>query len=86
MMIYKNLKGLERMEVLITSCVKALLGNKYNSYIHAARNAKVTSTRDVYEKTVLKRKNKSFQRRIYNPLEHLRFFEKKVNGVTKIRS
>ena len=48
MMIHKNLKGLERMEVLITSCVKALLGNKYNSYIHAARNAKVTSTRDGY--------------------------------------
>ena len=48
MMIQKNLKDLERMEVLITSSVKALLGKKYNSYIHAARNAKVTSTRDVY--------------------------------------
>ena len=80
MMIQKNLKDLERMEVLITSCVKALLGNKYNSYIHPARNAKVTSTRDVYEKTVLKRKNKSFQRRIYNALEHLRFLRKKLTG------
>ena len=68
------------MEFLITSCVKALLGNKYNSYIHPARNAKVTSTRDVYEKTVLKRKNKSFQRRIYNALEHLRFLRKKLTG------
>ena len=79
-MIQKNLKDLERMEFLITSCVKALLGNKYNSYIHPARNAKVTSTRDVYEKTVLKRKNKSFQRRIYNALEHLRFLRKKLTG------
>ena len=63
-MIQKNLKDLERIEVLIISCVKASLGNKYNSYIHAPRNAKLTSTRDVYEKTVLRRKNKSFQRRI----------------------
>ena len=63
MMIQKNLKGLERMEVLITSHVKVLLGNECNSYIHTARNAKVTSTRNVYEKTVIKRK-KGFQRRI----------------------
>ena len=51
MIIQKNLKGLERMEVLITSDVKVFLGNKYNSYIDTARNAKVTSTRNVYEKT-----------------------------------
>ena len=63
MMIQKNLKGLERMEVLITSHVKVFLGNECNSYIHTARNAKVTSTRNVYEKTVIKRK-KGFQRRI----------------------
>ena len=44
------------MEVLITSHMKVFLGNKYNSYIHTARNAKVTSTRIVYEKTVMKRK------------------------------
>ena len=44
------------MEVLITSHVKVFLGNKHNSYIHTARNAKVTSTRNVYEKTVMKRK------------------------------
>ena len=44
------------MEVLITSHMKAFLGNKYNSYIHTAQNAKVTSTRIVYEKTVMKRK------------------------------
>ena len=55
-MIQKNLKGLERMEVLITSHMKIFLGNKYNSYIHIARNAKVTSIRIVYEKTVMKRK------------------------------
>ena len=44
------------MEVLITSHMKVFLGNKYNNYIHNARNAKVTSTRIVYEKTVMKRK------------------------------
>ena len=44
------------MEVLITSHMKVFLGNKYNSYTHTARNAKVTSTRIVYEKTVMKRK------------------------------
>ena len=51
MIIQRNLKGIERMEVLITSHVKAFLGNKYNNYIHTARNAKVTSTRNVYQKT-----------------------------------
>ena len=40
------------MEVLITSHVKVFLDNKYNSYIHTARNPKVTSTRNVYEKTI----------------------------------
>ena len=54
--ILKNLKALERMEVLIISHVKVFLGNEYNSYIHTARNAKVTSTRVAYEKTVIKRK------------------------------
>ena len=44
------------MKVLITSHMKVFLGNKYNRYIHTARNAKVTSTRIVYEKTVMKRK------------------------------
>ena len=56
MMIQKKLKDLERMEVLITSHMKVFLGNKYNSYIHNARNARVTSTRIVYEKTLTKRK------------------------------
>ena len=32
------------------------LGNKHDSYIHTARNTKVTSTRNVYGKTVMKRK------------------------------
>ena len=44
------------MDVLITSHMKVFLGNKYNSYIHTTRNAKVTSARIVYEKTVMKRK------------------------------
>ena len=61
MKIQKMLKGLERMEVLITSHMKVFLGNIYNSYIHTARNAKVTSTRNVCEKTVTKWK-KGFQR------------------------
>ena len=51
MMIQKNL---ERMELLITSHMKAFHDNEYNSYIHTARNAKVTSTRIVYEKTLMK--------------------------------
>ena len=41
MMIQKNLNGLERMEILITSHMKVFLGNEYNSYIHTAQNAKV---------------------------------------------
>ena len=49
------------MEVMITSNVKVFLGNKYNSYIHTARNAKVTSTRNVYEKTVMKWKKVVFR-------------------------
>ena len=44
------------MEVLITSHTKVFLGNKYNSYMHTARNAKLTSTRIVYEITAMKRK------------------------------
>ena len=62
MMIQKNLKSLERMKVLVTSHVKVFLGNKYNSYIHAAKNAKLISTKYVYEKTVMKLKKKGFQR------------------------
>ena len=42
------------MEVLVTFRMKVFLGNKYNSYINTARNAKVASTRIVYEKTVMK--------------------------------
>ena len=44
------------MEILVTSHMKAFLGNKYNSYIHTVQNAKVTSTRIVYEKAVTKQK------------------------------
>ena len=64
MMIQNNLKGLERMEALIASHMKLFLGNKYDSYIHTARNAKATVTRNVFEKTLMKRKKKGFQRRI----------------------
>ena len=56
MMIQKNLKGLKKVEVLITSHMKVFLGNKYNIYIHTVRNAKVTSNRIVYDKTLMKRK------------------------------
>ena len=63
-MIQKNLKGLERMEVFIASYLKVFLGNRYNSYMHTARNAKITATRNFYEKTVMKLKKKGFQRRI----------------------
>ena len=56
MIIQKNLKGLKRVEVLITSHMKIFLGNKYNIYIHIVRNAKVTSNRIVYDKTLMKRK------------------------------
>ena len=49
------------MEFLTTSHVKIFLGNKYNSYIHTARNAKVTSTINVHEKTIIKLKKKGFQ-------------------------
>ena len=44
------------MDVLITPNMKVFLGNKYNGYIHTVRNANVTSTRIVYEKTILQRK------------------------------
>ena len=62
-MIQKNLKGLEIIEVLITYHVKVFLSKKYNNYIHTAQNAKV-ATRNVYEKTLMKRKKKSFQRHV----------------------
>ena len=52
------------MKVLITPHVKVLLGNKYNSYTHIARNTKVASPRNAYEKTAMKRKKKVFHRRI----------------------
>ena len=75
MKIQKMLKGLERMEVLITSHMKVFLGNIYNSYIHTARNAKVTSTRNVCEKTVTKRK-KGFQRTIFSIWKSLPVLQK----------
>ena len=61
MMIQKNLKDFERIEVLITYHVKVFLGSKYSSYIHTARNAKLTSTKNVYKKIVMKRKKGVFR-------------------------
>ena len=40
----------------IPSHIKVFLENEYDSCIHTARNAKVTSTRIVYEKTLMERK------------------------------
>ena len=39
------------MKVLITPHVKVFLGTSYCSCVHTARNAKVTSTRNVNKKT-----------------------------------
>ena len=60
------------MEVLITSHVKVFLSSKYNSYIHTAGNAKVTSARNACEKAVMKRKNKGFRGvfRIHSKIYH----------------
>ena len=49
------------MEVLISYHVKVFLGNKYSSYIHTARKAKLTSTKNVYKKIVMKRKKGVFR-------------------------
>ena len=71
------------MEVLITSSVKALLGKKYNSYIHAARNAKVTSTRDVYiRKLYWNGKTKVFRGvfRTHSNIYDKDFLRKKLTG------
>ena len=66
----------------ILSHLKVFLGNEYNSYTHTARNAKVTFTKIVYEKNLMKRKvfNGVFiaHSNIYNEA----FFKKIVNGVT----
>ena len=51
--------------------IKVFLGNEYNGYIHTARNAKVTSIRIVYEKTLMKRKvfrGVSYQFQIQQPI------------------
>ena len=44
------------MEVFITYHIKFFLVNKYNSHVRTTRNPKVTSTANIYEKTVMKRK------------------------------
>ena len=81
-MIPKNLKDLERMEVLITSHEKVFLGYKYNSYIYIARNAKVTFTSNVFEKTVINGRRKVFRVvfRIHSNIYDEAFLRKKLTG------
>ena len=38
--------------------MKVFLGNKYDSFIHTVQYAKVTSTRNGYEKTVMKQEER----------------------------
>ena len=52
------------MEVLITFHENLFLGIKFNSYINTAQNAKVASTRNVFDKSAMKRKTKGFHRHI----------------------
>ena len=59
MMIQKKLKGLESFNYI--PYMKGFLGNKCKSYLHNVRNAKVTSTRIVYENC---NETEGFQRRI----------------------
>ena len=72
MIIQKKFKELRKNGYFIYILCKGFYGNKYNSYVHIAQSANVTSTRNIYEKTVIKWMKKGFQRRILNPLEHLR--------------
>ena len=83
-MIQKYLKDLERMEVLITSHAKVFLGNKGNSYIHTAQNAKVTSTRNVYGKTVMKNGRRKVFRGVFRTDSNIydKAYEEIVNWVT----
>ena len=53
------------MKVLITSHVKVFLGKKYNSYLHNAQNAKVTTTRNVYGKTNKTKEESFFKNKTY---------------------
>ena len=60
----KNIKGFRENGGFDYIPWEGFLGDKYNSYTHFTRNVEVTSTKNVYEKTVMKRKKKGFQRRI----------------------
>ena len=80
MMIQKNLKGLDKMEVLITSDIKGFLDNNCNSYIHTARNAKVISTRIVYKKYLMKRKVFRGAFRTHSNIYDEAFLRKKLTG------
>ena len=72
------------MEVLITSHAKVFLGNKDNSYIHTAQNAKVTSTRNVYGKTVMKNGRRKVFRGVFRTDSNIydKAYEEIVNRVT----
>ena len=62
-MIQKNVKGLERMEVLITSHLKVFLSNKYYSYILLKIQRQLPLAMFL-KKNIIKRKKKGFQRPI----------------------
>ena len=64
MIIQKKCKGFRKNGDFIYIPCKGFFGNKYSSYVHTAQSANVTSTRNIYEKTVIKWKKKGFQRRI----------------------
>ena len=60
--------------------MKVFLGNKYNSYIHTARTTKVTSTRIVYEKTVMKGKVFRGVCRTHSKIYDEAFLRKELTG------
>ena len=63
--------------------MKVFLGNECNSYIYTARNAKVTFTKIVCEKTLMKWKVFRGAFRTHSNIYDETFFKKMiVNGVT----
>ena len=63
--------------------MKVFLGNECNSYIYTARNAKVTFTKIVCEKTLMKWKVFRGVFRTHSNIYDETFFKKMiVNGVT----
>ena len=58
----EKLKGFRNIVVLIASHGKVFPGNKYKSYIHTARSAKVTL--QMFMRKLMKWKKQGFQKRI----------------------